>query len=285
VSAADRARIRVRRAALNDALRAGDLAVAARAASRLRVRGVHLYGEEQTVARRSRLALGRAVYRARLRHAGEPPRIIREPIPLHPPSLRWRRILAAVLVSGTVVGTLALILVSGLGLGGSSGDNARPATSGLTQVTGISRGRSSAELPIVAVPEPQPSAVPTGTPTPEETGRPGPPGPAGPIVSTGGKVPLQLPGVLPGYVRMTVAVVDDSNDRPLEDVCVIYGTLACGPDEPKTNSIGVWALDVPVTSNPIPWDLRFSFPGYRAHSQQITTRAQDVYVEIRLRRS
>jgi hypothetical protein len=284
VSATDRARIRVRRAALNDALRAGDLAVAARAASRLRIRGVHLYAEEQTVARRSRLALGRAVYRARLRHAGEPPRIIREPIPLHPRSPRWRRVVAAILVSGAVVGTLALILASGLGLGGSSGDNARPATSGLTQVTGQSRGRSSAELPIVVVPEPQP-AEPSATPAPETTGRPGPPGPAGPIVSTGGKVPLDLPGVLPGYVRMTVAVVDDTSGRPLEDVCVIYGTLACGPEEPKTNSIGLWALDVPVTSNPIPWDLRFEFPGYRARSERITTRAQDVYVEIRLRRS
>lgn len=284
MSAADRARIRVRRAALNDAVRGGDLAVAARAAARLRVHGVHLYDEELDVARRARRALGRAVHAARMRRIGESPRILREPIPIRRRRVRWRRVLAVSLASTVLVGALVLFLVSGLDLGGLSGDNAPPAPAGIAQVTEVSRGRSSADIPIVVVAEPQPTAAPSPTAAPAPTGQPRPPGPPGPIVASGGKIPLDLPGVLPGYVRMTVQVVDNGTSRPLEDVCVIYGTLACGPEEPKTNSMGFWALDVPVTSNPIPWDLRFESPGYRSQATRITTRAQDVFVVIRLER-
>jgi hypothetical protein len=74
-------------------------------------------------------------------------------------------------------------------------------------------------------------------------------------------LPLYPPPLLGGADRFLFRVIDSRTGQPLANVCVIYGTLSCGPRDPHTNELGYFWLDLtpPAASN---WSFRFSLDRY-----------------------
>jgi hypothetical protein len=72
---------------------------------------------------------------------------------------------------------------------------------------------------------------------------------------------LQPPALPSGVDRFLFEVLDSRSQRPLEDVCVIYGTLTCTNDDPHTNLLGLYWLDIPVRTSST-WAFTFAKSGY-----------------------
>ncbi|HEY6959801.1 MAG TPA: hypothetical protein VI814_13335 [Candidatus Limnocylindria bacterium] len=289
-----------RRAALHSALRGGDALVAARAASRLRLDGFLLTADEFARARDARRALGLAIVKARMTKAGDEPLRHDAAITETPRSNR-RLIAAAALVAALLIALLLFGNGRGLGPagGGTPAANDAPQQQPQAQLLTVSRGRTiTLPADIVAVeapPTPAATAIPTGAPTeaPAGSGQPGPtsgPGGTGAGGSGGGSgggdgsgtgsgsgtglgtpTPTATPAIVPpGYSRLNVVVYDASTGRPLPDVCIIIGTLNCGPTQPHTDRNGRWSADVAATNNSTLWDLYFIKSGYVTQFRQIT---------------
>lgn len=153
-----------RRAALHSAIRSGDAVYAARAAARLRVPLADLTVAELKGAREARRTLGRAIVKARLPRREEQPLMTGIAIPAPLPGSRRRLLIAALAVLGL------LLLLGGGGPAGSSGSPDEAAVeqqqeqqTQQDQLLLVSRGRTVALPPLVAV------VVPSATPTPAPT--------------------------------------------------------------------------------------------------------------------
>lgn len=104
--------------------------------------------------------------------------------------------------------------------------------------------------------------VPGGTPGGVVGGVPGASGSARPTPApTLNVLPLNPPPLAVGTDRFLFRVVDSRTGVPLSSVCVIYGTLTCGPADPHTNALGYFWLDLigRVAAN---WSFRFNLDGY-----------------------
>ncbi|HYK99504.1 MAG TPA: hypothetical protein VEU77_14040 [Candidatus Acidoferrales bacterium] len=290
----DRLRFSGRRASLDAAMRDADVVVAARAASRLRVDGFPLTPDEFARARSMRRALGIALVKARM-----PARTV---VP-HAPSAPTRRRTAPLwrLVAALAVLAIALLVLffgNEEQVGGASPPRAVPPQPVAT-ILAISRGRTIS-LPLeVVVAEASPTPAPTATaaPSPDPTGGTattansgsgtsgtgggGTSGNGNGTGSGGGAAPTPTPTptpaptatpVLPpaGFSRLNVIVYDVNTGRPLNDVCVVIGTLSCDPSAPHTDVNGRWSADVAASSASTRWDLNFIKAGYRNQPRQIT---------------
>ena len=186
------------------------------------------------------------------------------------------------------------------------------------------RGRTSATLPplVFTTAPPQPTPEPAATPAPTAArsgapaatsavgaipgGAPGgvtggvpsgtPGGVVGGVVGGTGKatpspspsvnvLPLYPPTLLGGADRFLFRVIDSRTGAPLSNVCVIYGTLTCGPTDPHTNLLGYFWLDLtpPAATN---WSFRFNLAGYTAVTLTKTYRPRQgtVITTVDLRR-
>lgn len=313
----DLRRYAARRAALHSALRSGDALVAARAASRLRLDGFLLTPDEFARARDVRRALGVAIVKARLPKAPEAP-LRREAAIPEPPRSHRRLIAAAALAAAVLIALLFFGNGRGLGPagGGTPAANDAQQQQQQAQLVAVSRGRTvllpADVVAVEASPTPAPSAEASPTPGPEGSGAPAPtsgPGGTGSGGSGGGSgggdgtgsgsgsgsgtgigtpAPTPAPTATPpapppGYTRLNVIVYDASTGRPLPDVCIIIGTLNCGPTAPHTDQNGRWSADVAASSAKTLWDLYFIKPGYLTQYRQITlpggaTRTYAIYL-------
>jgi hypothetical protein len=305
MSDADTLRFAARRAALHASVRQGDARSAARAAARLRVPGARLTRGEIALARRTRMALGRALIAARR------PRV--EPLPAEPREMPRSRALPLRRVALALALICALIFLV-LGPGGAPGgmpegdlsaavvpDIARPQV--LAQV---SRGRSTVTTApeIVAAVEPSaaPTAAPTEAPTAAPTAGAGGAGGAGGTASGagggGGGIGIGTgPGLVtlptprptttprvppPGYGRLTVIVLDARTFRPVPETCVVVGSLTCSTMTQEgtgktilsyhTDASGRWSLDVPLGAATVNYDMLFFKLGYRVQTATVTLR-------------
>src|SRR5438477_8497659 len=287
----DLRRYAARRASLSVALREGHVGAAARAASRLRVDGFRIPREEFARARAVRRTLGLALVNARI---ARPAVVASRATPVVARGRPWRA-LVAVLAAAAALLLVLLFAPNDQARGGGSAPPALPAETqrALTVVT--SRGRTISLVPeVVAVeetPTPMPTALPTTTPPPAATtggagsgggasGGAGS-GPPGSGSGSGGGVapptrpptpaPTATPPVPPaGFTRLNVIVYDSTTSKPLEGVCVVIGTIDCGPDAPHTNALGRWSADVAASSASTKWDLMFLKVGYLVQTRQIT---------------
>ncbi len=302
-SDAETLRYAARRATLYAAIRDGDALAAARAAARLRIPGRTLAPFERARARDARRALGLALVKARLGTVAAPA----APVPLlaRPDSPHWRRRLAAVAVAAAVL--VVLLFGGGTGLlpGGGSPEPppaAEPVVVPMRLVT-VSRGRTIS-LAAEVVAEASPSPTPTPAPSPSASAEPTlVPSTAEPGAGSGGSgsggsgggagggsgrgtgvgvgtpaptptptpAPTATPPVPPlGYTRLNVIVYDWTTLRPLADVCVVIGTLSCGPDAPHTDLRGRWSADVAATPATTQWDMLFIKAGFITQSRRIS---------------
>lgn len=277
-----RERIRVRTAALDDAISAGDLRGASRAAARLRLRGVKLDEAQTQAGRTARREMGRALLAARWRASGEDkPRLV----PVHGarragPGIS-RRLLGAAAAVALLIGVLAIVLNLGGRLGGELGDRGGATPGGPPDrvfVGAESRGRTFGDVNYVAVREPIPSTapspvIPTATPRPARTsapggtGQPGAPGPITGEQGSGGLLPFEIPPGT-GYVRYTVYVYDGNTHQLLASGCPVLGTFSCeSPNIWRQAGRGIWYADV-AKLNGISWAVSASAPGYQTAAQQ-----------------
>jgi hypothetical protein len=299
----DERRYAGRRAALHAELRDGHALTAARAASRLRVDGFPLTPVEFARARSVRRALGYALVQARIRARVGPPAVPGSAATVAPIRRRSRRWLAA---AAFAAAALVLILLFGTGVGLRPGGGSPPPRTAVevsrAPLVLISRGRTislPAEVVVVAEsPTPTPTAQPSATASPSGsaavgTNAPGSQSGTGPSGSGGGSgggdgggvgvipkttptpaptpAPTATPVVpSPGFSRLNVLVLDYSTGRPLEGVCIVIGTLNCGPNAPHTNADGRWSADVAASSSSTRWDMYFIKTAYLTEHRQIT---------------
>ena len=282
-----RDRLRVRRIALHDAIQAGDLGGAARAAARLRLSGVRLDAPEAETAKLARRELGQVLLAARNRRDHEEAiRVVPVIVPASPRRPFPRRLAAATVAAAALVGLLAIWLNLGGPLGGEVGDEADTALSAppdRVYVSGQSRGRTLGEVNLIAVAEPVPSATavarvtpsprpPGNTGRPARTGQPGRPGPGGGGQGSGGTLPFGE-GPAPGYVRFVVFIYDENTHQLLGSGCPILGQITC--DSPLWRSVGsgVWYVDLAKSS--VPWSIGATAPGYEQAEQQVYVADRD----------
>ena len=303
-----------RRAALHAALRSGDALVAARAASRLRLDGLLLTPDEFSRAREARRAVGLAIVKARIPKTDAPPR---HEAAIAPARGSYRRLIAAAALAAAVLIAL-LFFGNGRGLGPAGGGTPAAADAQQqqqqAQLIAVSRGRTILLPADVVAVEASPTPAPTAEPTPEVAPTSGPAGAGAPAPTSGPggtgsggsgggsgggngsgtgsgsgtglatPVPTATPPVPPpGYSRLNVIVYDATNGRPLPGVCIIIGTLNCGPTAPHTDQNGRWSADVAASSNSTLWDLYFIKQGYSTQFRQITlpggqTRTYAIYL-------
>ena len=298
----DLARYAARRAMLHAALRSGDALAAARAGSRLRIDGFALTPDEFARARDVRRALGLAIVKARLPKSADAP--MRREAALAAARGTHRRLMAAATLAAAVLIAL-LFFGNGRGLGPAGGGlpaaNDAPERQPQAQLAAFSRGRTiTMPADIVAVEasptpaptaEATPTAAPPGSGRPEATTGPGDTGTGGSGGGSGGgdgsgsgsgsgtgvgtpsssPAPTATPPVPPpGYSRLNVIVYDATSGRPLPGVCIIIGTLSCGPSQPHTDENGRWSADVAASSAKTLWDLYFFKTGYLTQFRQIT---------------
>ena len=278
-------RLFARRVALGLALSRADLTAAARAAGRIRLPELGVSAEERTAAHNARATIGRAIRDARVRSLRVPrPRpTVYAPEPLqHAPS---RRRLAVV---ATVAAALALVLVL-LSLGTPGGPLSglkaigAPGTTSSQQVldsTSQSRGRTGSFQQPVAVGAPTgtpgPSFVPQATMEPDETrhgGGGGGGGGGGSGTAGTGFVPappfffIPTPTPTPAlYTRFHGRVLDATTGAPIPGVCIVIGSLDCGPDKPHSDAGGYW--EATVTLQPY-WDFQWQKVGYQTHLDRL----------------
>jgi hypothetical protein len=94
--------------------------------------------------------------------------------------------------------------------------------------------------------------------------------------------PTPTPPVSTGYVRFHGRVVDANTGRGVPGVCLVIGSLDCGPDKPHSDALGYWSVD--LTSQPY-WDIKFQISGYRTVTTRVYSLGRtDVLVpDIRIR--
>jgi hypothetical protein len=119
-------------------------------------------------------------------------------------------------------------------------------------------------VPTSGAPGGQPGGIPGGVPGGVPSGIPG-----GVVGGTGNATPRPTPSpspslnVLPlrppplavGKDRFEFQVLDSQSLQPLNLVCVVYGSATCGPEDPHTNTLGYYWLD--MTPNSSVWNFRF----------------------------
>jgi hypothetical protein len=74
-------------------------------------------------------------------------------------------------------------------------------------------------------------------------------------------LPLNPPPLAAGQDRFLFRVIDARAGLPLRGICVILGTLDCGPNDYQTNDNGYYWLDL----NPgmaTAWGFKFQSPSY-----------------------
>lgn len=69
-------------------------------------------------------------------------------------------------------------------------------------------------------------------------------------------LPLTAPPLAVGMDRFLFRVVDGRTRAALANVCVVYGTITCGPNDPHTNTLGYFWLDLVQGVAPT-WSFRF----------------------------
>jgi len=309
MSESDTLRLAARRAALHASVRQGDARAAARAAARLRVPGARLTAQEIALARRTRIALGRALVAARV------PR--REPIAAAPREVLRSRALPLrrlALVVAAICGLIFLVLGPGGAPGGKpEGDVSAAVAPDVTRpqvLAQVSRGRSAMtsapETVAVAEPTAEPTSAPTEAPTAAPSAGAGGAGGAGGTASGagggGGGIGIGTgPGLItlptprptttprfppPGYGRLTIIVLDARTFRPVPETCVVFGSLTCStmtyqPDPEtagrtilsySTDANGRWSLDVPLGAPTVNYDMLFFKLGYRVQTATVTLR-------------
>jgi hypothetical protein len=164
----DRSTLRIagRRAALQSAIRTGDAPAAARAAARLRLPATELSASELTRGREARRTLGLAIIKARLPKSAAAPTLSASVVA---PRRRDRR---RALLSALLVLAILLLFISSGGPGGSEAGSPQdplpdPQQTQVERLIQVSRGRTVALPPVVAVVVP--SQTPTPTPEPSQT--------------------------------------------------------------------------------------------------------------------
>jgi hypothetical protein len=290
-------RLLARRVALGLALYRADMKAAARAAGRIRLPELGVSSEEENAARYARATLGRAIRDARARALRAPiirPALQREEIVAAKPS---RRRLALFTTLAAAVGLIIVILLLGQPGGPLSGRHApgSPGTAASQQVleaTKESRGRTISFSQKVAVGKPTSTATPApgfvDTDIGDFHGGGGGGGSGSGGSGTGGVGVVPLPPVAPGptpipsgYVRFHGRVFDAVTGAPMPGVCIIIGSLDCGPDKPHTDALGYW--EATVTMQPY-WDFGWQKLGYTPRLERLYSFGQnDVAVQdIRL---
>ena len=298
----DALRLAARRAALHEAVRAGDAGATARAAARLRVPGARLSARELAVARDTRAALGRALVAARL---PRPAPIVAAPRAAPARHMPWKRLAVALAV---ICGLVFLVLGPGGAPGGKpEGDVSAAVAPDVTrpqQLVQLSRGRSAVtsapEVVAVAEPSAEPTAAPTEAPTAAPSAGAGGAGGAGGSASGagggGGGIGIGTgPGLVtlptprptstprfppPGYGRLTVIVLDRATGRPVPEACVSFGSVTCTNITAgeltalsyRTDANGRWSLDVPLGAPTVSYDMLFFKLGYRVEVGKVTLR-------------
>ena len=285
-------RLLARRVALGLALSRSDLKSAARAAGRIRLPDIGLSPHERNEARFARATLGRAIRDARVRSFRAPtvrPASNRIEIA---PRRRSRRRLA---IAATLAAALALVVLLSLGTPGGPLSGLRaavaPGRSSSQQVldaTKQSRGRTSSFTQPVAVGAPTGSPVPAATEhaRPEDNDRGGGGGGGGSAgTGTGGTgfVPappfLTIPTPTPTptvYTRFHGRVLDATTGAPVPGVCIVIGSLDCGPNKPHSDAGGYW--EATVTLQPY-WDFGWQKTGYQSFLERLYSFGrQDVLV-------
>ena len=291
---AARQSIAARHVAFSLAVRGRDTLAAARAASRLRVPGASLNTREFLAARGARLALGRALVRARMiapaagddaRHATASGANAVTPRPLRRRRIPiWRAVAAA-----TVVALGLLLFRPGGGFfGGGVTEQSKPAGVAVPADATL-RGRSLGQASQVVVA----SARPTTTPSVIVPGTSATPVPIGgqgggsPVPGGGGGLGSPAPAgtpPLPGldFGRITVIVTDGATERPLSGVCIIIGAPSCD-SAPRTDAQGRWSADIKLPAHDVLFDLHFSRDGYTTQYKQTTLiQGQEVVIHIAL---
>lgn len=305
MSESDVLRIAARRAALHASVRQGDAIGAARAAARLRIPGATITPHEHVLARRTRLALGRALIAARL-----PRPAVASATPQEPARSRGVPLRRIAIAFAVICALIFLVLGPGGAPGGKpEGEISAALAPDVTRpqvLAQVSRGRSAATVApeIVAVPEPtaEPTAAPTEAPTAAPSAGAGGTGGAGGSArgagAGGGGIGIGTgPGLItlptprptatprfppPGYGRLTIIALDARTFRPVPDTCVVFGSLTCSTmtHEPsgstilsyRTNEQGRWSLDVPLGAPTVSYDMLFFKLGYRVQTANVTLR-------------
>ena len=200
----------------------------------------------------------------------------------------------------TAVGLIIVVLLLGEPGGPLSGVRASgtAGTASSQQVldqTKQSRGRTTSFTQKVAVGQPIATKAPSSNPSDsfdrDDRAGGGGGGNGGVGSGTGGVGVVPLPPALPGptpipsgYVRFHGRIFDAVTGTPLPGVCIVIGSLDCGPDKPHSNSEGYW--EATVTMQPY-WDFGWSKTGFASFKERLFSFNQnDVPVaDIRLSHS
>ena len=280
-------RLFARRVALGLALSRADMTAAARAAGRIRLSELGISAEEQGQARFARATLGRAIRDARAR-------TLRAPVTR--PALRAADVATAkggrsraALVAALGVAAVLVVFLLFLGSPGgplsgvrASGDVRSASSQQVLDPTQQSRGRTGVFTQQIALGAPTGTSAPVASPRPTQDadeGRGGGGGGGGGGAGRGGVGFVPLPPIVPpptptpiGYVRFHGRVIDATTGLGVSGVCVIIGSLDCGPDKPHSDAQGFWS--VVVTSQPY-WDFGWQRTGYRSVLQRLYSYSRD----------
>lgn len=298
-------RLARRRASLLVALRDGDLRSAARAWSRLRLRGAAITAAESAAGRAARGEVGRALRTARERRSAidATPDRPSTAIPLPAGAPRWRR---AAAIGLALVGIAAALLplvpriasvdvrtpatpltVATAAVGGRIGGGRGRTEAGVPFVPAVTTAPTSSPTVSVAAPASSsiaPTAPPLPSPTPSVSPTPTPhPSPAPIAVPSAAPVPASTPAasLLPpplasGFSRIRVLVVDATTLAPIAGACIVIGTPDCAPSRPHTNALGLWWVDFPTGSIAgVQFPVTIQKDGYQPLSVVVTTSGSD----------
>ncbi len=99
-------------------------------------------------------------------------------------------------------------------------------------------------------------------------------------------VPTQPPppaAVPAGYGRLMIIVQDSLSGAVVPDVCLVVGSIDCGPTKPHTDGAGRWWVDVPLSQATTNFDVRFIHPGYTTDFRRfVLLKGQTVTYVVRL---
>jgi hypothetical protein len=180
---------------------------------------------------------------------------------------------AAALILGVAV-LLALVSPRQAPLDAITGPGESPAA---TAVAGASPSAQPSPSPSPEpTPEPSPSAiaeVPTVSSAPEAGGA----GVATPVAPAATRAPATpTPSPDPMVWRVEGVVVEAGTNLPLRDVCVVIGPHGCQRGSIRTDSRGVFYIDVPQVPT-VFYDLSFVKDGYTVAGVRIKPEAPAVY--------